>query len=1164
MFSLKKIELLHSANNKRESSQRSSIKILRVLEVAIFCLLFPSLGISQEPEVLRLDENCIVSILNNNIQVGSNGTFAINTPAPPGLYRVRAVCSDENGVVKGQSDFIQGVPNNNVEIKEIFVDEEFPVPESLTLTASRQLLTFDPLSPIDLTAKINTSGNFPGGSQIDLTDPSTGTLYTSSNPSVATVFTDGNVVGLSSGNVLITVRNQGAVATIPFQVVLSEDTDGDGMPDDFEIDNSINPGGANVSLLSGSGATGHTEEIGSEAANAIDGNATTVWRAPAGGSPTFFEVVLPNDTNIAQIRLVGDPAHTNGAVEFSSGIFQAFDALDNELFNSGDIQLSGSSPTVVVALDATNARRIRFTSTGTESAQPSLAEFQIISGAGDEDSGLDLNDPLDAENDPLDLQSDLDSDGLSNLDEFTLGTSIFNADTDGDGLTDPEEGVLGSNPLLADSDGDGLTDREEQVFGTDFNLADTDGDGLSDGVEVRIDLNPLSTDSDNDTLPDGSEDTDGDGIINLEEMVENTDPGKADTDGDGIDDLEELTPGTDGFITDPRKRDTDGDRLPDNFEIAFNRDPTTPEDIGPDGDQDGIPDSFETANAVSPGDGSNLALLKDATLTVSSFTTGFPGALAVDEDLNTSWFTDNGDAANQGAQPSIALTLPSVLKVSKLRLFGNRTTPDGSDFLQGTVQGFDGNGIEVFNSGSVDLPAPDRDVVVAIGGLELSEVRFTSTQDEGSSPGLSEFEVLADVTGPGLNLNLFADAELDFDGDGFSNLIEFYFGSNIFLIDTDGDGLTDSREFELGFSPVLRDTDGDGIEDGDEVSDPSDSDGDGIPDAFEIEFGLDPNDPNDAAQDADNDGISNLDEFLAGTDPTNPDTTAPTVFMVTPFNGANDVVVNQRVVVRFTEPLQPESIVDGVVRVTETVGGTDVAGTITLSNDKLSLTFDPQAILTIFTSYTVDVQNVRDAAGNLMSSPFQSAFTTGDGSDSTAPSILRNNLVGNPFEQPIVPVNTPITVIFDEPVDPGSVTTSSFDVRLFDTNELIPGMILVDADGLRASFVADPNFPRGSVVFGDGGGGIFVNIADIRDLAGNALSQQLNFQINTEVFEDTTPPALASNFPIDGQTDVPLNVAIAINFDEPLSRLNVFADEIKLETNGQEVPGSFAMNFFQQ
>ncbi len=51
-----------------------------------------------------------------------------------------------------------------------------------------------------------------------------------------------------------------------------------------------------------------------------------------------------------------------------------------------------------------------------------------------------------------------------------------------------------------------------------------------------------------------------------------------------------------------------------------------------------------------------------------------------------------------------------------------------------------------------------------------------------------------------------------------------------------------------------------------------DSDGDGIPDWWEIQNGLNPNDPSDALEDPDGDGLNNWEEYLRGTNPFNPDT----------------------------------------------------------------------------------------------------------------------------------------------------------------------------------------------------------------------------------------------------------------------------------------------------
>ncbi|HXJ59575.1 MAG TPA: lamin tail domain-containing protein [Verrucomicrobiae bacterium] len=52
------------------------------------------------------------------------------------------------------------------------------------------------------------------------------------------------------------------------------------------------------------------------------------------------------------------------------------------------------------------------------------------------------------------------------------------------------------------------------------------------------------------------------------------------------------------------------------------------------------------------------------------------------------------------------------------------------------------------------------------------------------------------------------------------------------------------------------------------LSRPPDRDNDGMPDSWELQYGLNPDNPNDATQDKDHDGLSNRDEYLAGTDPT--------------------------------------------------------------------------------------------------------------------------------------------------------------------------------------------------------------------------------------------------------------------------------------------------------
>ena len=86
------------------------------------------------------------------------------------------------------------------------------------------------------------------------------------------------------------------------------------------------------------------------------------------------------------------------------------------------------------------------------------------------DNGLDPNDPTDADEDP-------DEDGLTNLEEYNEGTDPNDPDSDDDGMPDGWEvdnGLDPNDPTDADEDpdGDGRTNLEEYEDDTDPNVPD--------------------------------------------------------------------------------------------------------------------------------------------------------------------------------------------------------------------------------------------------------------------------------------------------------------------------------------------------------------------------------------------------------------------------------------------------------------------------------------------------------------------------------------------------------------------------------------------------------------------------------------------------------------------------------------------------------------------
>jgi len=185
----------------------------------------------------QLDQTCTVSAFNRTARVQADGVWVLpNVPANLGQVRVRATCV-ENGVVSsGASSFINVPANGVIKVEDINFQRPPPVPASLNLSAPLTVL-----NAVGQTVQLSAIATYPGGSSADVTSGEVGTDYRTSNPAIATVDANGLVTARASGLALVSAVNEGALGVIRIQVVVSGDSDGDGLPDDWELANGLDP-----------------------------------------------------------------------------------------------------------------------------------------------------------------------------------------------------------------------------------------------------------------------------------------------------------------------------------------------------------------------------------------------------------------------------------------------------------------------------------------------------------------------------------------------------------------------------------------------------------------------------------------------------------------------------------------------------------------------------------------------------------------------------------------------------------------------------------------------------------------------------------------------------------------------------------------------------------
>ena len=205
--------------------------------IVIVAGFFSVLGAAGSLGAAELNNACTVSVENRSAPVQEAGGWVIpGVPATGVPLRVRATCVEDGVTRSGQSDWFRLAPNQILRVEDLRFDAPAAIPLALTLAAPANTLR-----TLGETAQLSTIARYGDGSTKDLTGSASGTAYTSSNPAIVAVDANGRVIARASGVALVTAANEGAVAILRLEVVTSGDSDGDGLPDDWELSHGLDP-----------------------------------------------------------------------------------------------------------------------------------------------------------------------------------------------------------------------------------------------------------------------------------------------------------------------------------------------------------------------------------------------------------------------------------------------------------------------------------------------------------------------------------------------------------------------------------------------------------------------------------------------------------------------------------------------------------------------------------------------------------------------------------------------------------------------------------------------------------------------------------------------------------------------------------------------------------
>ena len=1126
-------------------------------------------------EVLELDKNCIISVLNRTVQADKNGNYVLpNVPSFLGEVRARATCNHEGRTVTGQTDFFSVANNDLVEIGSFYLGGD-KQPIALTINNNISIRVFG----AERQRQLNVLATYADGSSapIDISISGHGVNFSSSDSSVVSVNDLGVMTSHSSGEVLITARKDGVLAVTAVSVIAEGDKDGDGLPDHYENLYGLNPNDPIDAFedLDGDGLSNLDEFLAGTGPNAMDtdGDGISDGEELQAGNDGVITAPLLADTD-------GDGLRDELEIRFG---FDPNDALSGDLdvvlesitvtpnpvhivFNTMSSESTQGLKVTGLLIDGTTID-LTFTSRGTTYSSDNLSVVSFGQESGKLFAGAEgvaqvtvtqgshtVTVPVTVTAFTPEALSAISIPGYANevaiYNDYALvaagsaGLQVVNVEN----KSSPEiVAVLQFSGVAIDIE---VRDRFAYVALGEAGLAVVDVQSPEAPVLITVYDTPgfardLLIHGDNVVIADSDG---GVRIINVANHNNIFEVGSISRSG-----VIAVAYGDERLFV---------------------------------ANQSGIA-VYDVQQWASPVrlSGVNLFGVKamqfsDGQLHVAAYSYGWV-TFSLTDDGSLSRLASGRQVMPRG----VAAAEDFVFWAEQLfpNVIGYNNIQQNTPFFQNTIDLFETAGDYAGTGIAID----DQFIYV-------TEEYFVVEDDWGVSGDtklvIAQYRKLSDLFGIAPQVDMALNQDVDFpsryelsasasDDVGIQK-VDFYYEGRLVFSDLtypysysfsfrDEGAACETAKSEVEFKVRAIDFAGNSTWSTPVLVDPFlDCDGDGLENRFELEIGTDPeladtdgdllNDAEEYARktnpldvDSDADGIDDGAEVTAGTDPLNPDTTPPELSNSIPLNNATDVREDTSISLIFDGAIKPESVSAASIQLLDP-SDEIIDAEIALSDDGVTVSIQPYKFLMSETVYRVSIVGLRDAAGN-HAQQLWSSFQTGINGelDDVGPVVTFLRAYG--FEEKEVPTNVVVTVLFNEPIAPESLTSNSFYLQDNVTRDRVDGSIALSSDRKLAQFIPSQTLHVGRSYTQ------FLT-TEVQDLWGNGVPPYTNKSFSTGYSLDTSPPEITATTLPDGLTNVPTNVRLRVRFNERISKHTL--RNVTLLKNGEVIESNYQINDF--